>query len=287
MRHLKMPSRFLRHARDIIRMLRHRSPWQSNPAILIGTSGKNRLITAACVFLVSLSFCCKPKAEGKLSRSKLDTLVELYIKRAFGNDSSDRLRKFETVTALPISFECLSGANAVCASSLFTLNEAYRVSNRLNVVESPQPAIRFVLAKDSQLAEQSEALGTEFNGGFSDTSEPRCVLYYALKGERISKAAILVSTDQGFLLQKICAAVQFGQALGISSPANLNFSDLWSEEPNGYQHMDEAQFAMFRQTNSLLQYIHMCPLLHSGMTKQMVIETLKSSNVCTNGIEVN
>jgi hypothetical protein len=222
-------------------------------------------------------------AETKLE--KREEIILTYLKRAFSYDGKTKLRKFDLQGSIPISFECRARETKDCTTSFLLANDAMRVTKNLKFKQSGEPKFRIIFVDKQKAEVTKQELIEIYVGGVAEVSDKDCQVVTSQIGSAITKAAIVVSVDQAALRQKTCVTIQLSQALGLTSPANLGFSELWNEEPNGYKHLNEEKFLELRHTSTILNSIHMCPSLMSGMQIREVIAVLAQENsICMNDI---
>jgi hypothetical protein len=234
----------------------------------------------AVIGIPSISF-----AEAEYNRR--EALIVSYLKRAFAYDENAKLRKFDIQGAIPISFECRATVRENCAKSLISANDAIRETKNLKFDESFFPKLRIVFA-DRQKAEiVKQEFASSYVDGLVDVSDPDCLVFTSQQGSTITNAAIVLSVDQFALRQKICLTIQLSQALGLSSPGKLGFSEIWKSEQDGYENMTHEKFLELRQTSTMLNSIHMCPSMMPGMKVIDVIRLLEQeNNICMQDMKV-
>jgi hypothetical protein len=213
---------------------------------------------------------------------KKHELILSYLKRAFAYGKSQTLTKFDTVDEIPFRYECGISDKQACAPFIFSINDAIRETRFFVIKESQQPKLSIIIvdAENADRARQ-ELLKTLNSEGFADTSDPECQVFVSISNSTIVKSSIVVAIEQSSLKQKICATSQLSRALGMSNPANGSFSEIWNAKPRGYQSLDSDGYANVRQSNTILNHIHMCPALMVGMTLKEVIAVLSlPANIC-------
>jgi hypothetical protein len=217
-------------------------------------------------------------------QSKLKNLVEFYVKRAFAYNTRTKLIKLDVKEAIPFSLECNLASEYLCARPYLSITRSLQVSRTVKFYRSENSKLRFIVEDDAGIAKTSLHMLDVYAGGFADTSDSGCQVFYALTGSNITSAAILMSIDQDDLKQKVCVTLQLGQAMGLSTPANAGFEPAWTTEPSGYRHLDDTGYKELQLNYSILEYVHMCPALNAGMNLHNVISILVTEPICTQAI---
>jgi hypothetical protein len=239
---------------------------------------KNMLRTSVCILCLLVGY--ETAASDEMSPKRYEVILS-YLKAAFSYDENSRLRKFDLVGGIPFAFECKVADVSKCASSFLAANEAIRVTEELKLQDSKQPKLRIIFVDLRSAMRVRDELLKASTDGTSDVSDSQCQVFISYAGPVITKAAIVVDVEQTALRQRICTTVQLSRALGLANPANATFADLWNEDPNGYEHMNESGFLTLRHSNTILNSIHMCAALSAGMGFRDVARLLEpTDNVC-------
>jgi hypothetical protein len=238
----------------------------------------------ARVFCFSFVYLQSTPSIAENNQSKFKYLVEFYAQRAFAYNTRTKLIKLDVKEAIPFSLECNLISEYLCAGSYLSILRTLQVSPTVKFYRSENSKLRFILEDDAAIAKTSSHMLDVYRGGFADTSDSGCQVFYALTGSSITSAAILMSIDQDDLKQKICVTVQLGQAMGLSTPANAGFESAWTTEPSGYRHLDDAGYKELQLNYSILEYMHMCPALNAGMNLHNVISILVTEPNCTRAL---
>lgn len=221
-------------------------------------------------------------AEDSLNASKkFDELTKAYLNSAFGS-GNNTLVKFDTNGPIKFRMFCnpqdrekCSLANKYVSDSIgqsATSQMTYNKDGPLEIVFSG-----FMFLPGYQIIYTNQ----DFAGQFSEADDKDCQLYYELDVSRslIKRASIIVSFNAPPEKIRYCLASQHMRLLGLTVEGKKGFSQIWKAYPHLSKVADQ-EFKELVHSYTLLEFIHMCPAIKAGMTKQAVRELLKPDSIC-------
>lgn len=238
---------------------------------------------AAALALTAASlFSCAGAAYGR----DLDSGgIEIYLDAAFSNF---RTKLIKPGTLGPFSYRifCLNVTHDKCTSAV--LNKLYRGlplwHNRFRLKgKSISPDITYVYTNTNGAIAKKVELTNLYAKQFTDSADPDCQLYYMIRNDVIEKTTIVISLDSPLPKQKLCLAYQTQQSTGLSLPGNMSFSVVWESPPAGKSYFNAADLNRIAESLRLLSYIHMCPDLKAGMSRDEAKRVLSAPNTCLDG----
>jgi hypothetical protein len=242
----------------------------------------NQLCKVICL---SIAFCIG-HFSGSIaiaSSSHFDKVLTSYFEAAFQNNEV-KLRKFEVARELSYTINCQQISETICSGVRHFFDSTTSSKQIFETANNNKSQIDILFAKDSETNDPAFLGLLDFVGGFSDSNDKSCQLHYIVSGNRITKAKLIVSSEQSEKRINACIAVQFFQALGLTLPAGLTFEAFWKLEPLGLSNFDQSQFQKLLRSLSILEFIHMCEILHSGMNKTDVQKNLQFDSKCFEGM---
>lgn len=164
----------------------------------------------ACVPLITSSYGFELPQEEKTT----------YLRLALGN-SNGVVRKFSKTGALAMTGACTSIRPDKCGAILNKkLSDSFSGINRVGVkITSQNPDIIFLFTDTSGGLQIRQQLRKSYIGGFIDSDDVECQLYYSIKENVIEKIHIVVSLDSPELKQKTL----FGSATAARAGIGFNF----------------------------------------------------------------
>ena len=69
------------------------------------------------------------------------------------------------------------------------------------------------------------------------------------------------------------------RVLGLTVRGKKSFSQIWKSYPD-LSKITDREFKELVYSYTLLEFIHMCPAIKAGMTKQAVRDLLKPDSIC-------
>lgn len=218
--------------------------------------------------------------------------VDFYLHVSLSN-SNVAVRKIIKTESLAVQAVCKSASSSGCNKSILNkrINSAYGGNGRIRVrVTAENPDLKFVFLDASSLANKKSELSELYVGGFRDSDDTDCQLYYSINENVIEKVVIVVSLDSSELKQRFCLASQLFQGLGLSLQKNLPFSKLWKQAPDGLPDGQNAftndDVSKLTKGYALLSYIHMCPDIKPGMKVDDIKRILSGNSTCTDGLKL-
>ena len=237
-------------------------------------------IAGAVAILCFLSF--GGSAEDSLNASKkFDELTKAYLNSAFGS-GNNTLIKFDTNGSIKFRLFCnpqdrekCSLANKYVSDSVgqsTTSHMAYDKDGPLEIVFSGfmfLPGYQIIYTK------------RDYAGQLSESDDQDCQLYYELDVSRslIKRASIIVSFNAPPEKIRYCLASQHMRVLGLTVRGKKSFSQIWKSYPD-LSKITDREFKELVHSYTLLEFIHMCPAIKAGMTKQAVRDLLKPDSIC-------
>jgi hypothetical protein len=218
--------------------------------------------------------------------------IDYYLRISLSN-SNGVVRKFSKTGPLAMQRTCTSTKRDKCNNTVLNkrIGDSFGRNNRIKVkVTSQNPDFRFIFADANSTVSKRHELSDLYIGGFIDSEDSDCQLYYSIKENVIEKVVIVVSLESPELKQKLCLALQLTQGLGLSLPFDMPFSKVWKQPPDELLD-DQSAFTddnVFGITNgySLYSYIHMCPDIKPGMKADDVKLILSGNSICTDGLKL-
>lgn len=197
------------------------------------------------------------------------------------------LRKISKAGPITVRAICVPPTSEKCDKSVINrkINDALPRNSRIRLkVALRSPDITILHMEQAGLANRKKELSKFYYGGFSDSDDLDCQLYYSLKNNEIQKLVIVVSLDSANLKQRLCLASQIYQGFGLSLPDGLSFTKLWQTLHNGGSSHTEELVAGLVKGFKVLEYIHMCPDIKPGMMASDLGRHLVDSSSCIDGI---
>lgn len=234
----------------------------------------------ACVSLVTSAYGFELSQEEKT----------VYLRLALGN-SNGVVRKFSKTGALAVTGACTSIRPDKCGAILNKkLRDSFSGINRVKVkITSQNPDIIFLFTDTSGALQIRQQLQKTYLGGFIDSDDVECQLYYSIKENVIEKIHIVVSLDSPELKQKLCLAVQLPHGLGLALTSDLPFSKIWKQVPvemlDGEKVFTERNVSKITEGYGVFSYIHMCPDIEPGMKAEDLMRVLSGNSNCTEGLK--
>ena len=214
-----------------------------------------------------------------------------YLRVALGN-SNGVVRKFSKTGALAAIAACPSIQRDKCKSAIFTrrTSDAFSGINRGGVkITSKNPDIIFLFADTSGALQLRRPLSKSYAGGFIDSDDIDCQLYYSIEQNVIKTVHIVVSLDSPELKQKLCLALQLPHGLGLALTSDLPFSKIWKQPPvemlDGESVFTERNVSVLTEGYRVFSYIHMCPDIKPGMKADDLMRILSGNSICADGLK--
>lgn len=197
------------------------------------------------------------------------------------------LRKIAKSGKLAILAQCTSSRKRCVKSTLNKqVNDAFLRNKRIEVVVTSQdPDIKIMYVGASDLAKRRQDLKILYFGGFDDSEDPDCQLFYSIKQNVIQNMTIVISLDSPEIKQRFCVASQIFQGLGLSLPVGLPFSKLWKNGRDRKNPFNEETVLGLIDGYRILEYIHMCPDIKPGMKAPALRRLLERSSRCLDGVK--
>jgi len=240
------------------------------------------LFTATIVYLIFAKLV-SPSQGGELPPAQISVYVQLSLLNPNGV-----LRKIFKAGPLAVQAVCVSSSSSTCNKTILNkqLNGAFGGNTRIKKRVSRQnPDIKFLHIGAGGLAAKKRELVAAYDGGFSDSDDLECQLYYSIKNNIINNVVIVVSLDSPVLKQNFCLASQVLQGLGLSLPNGMSFSQLWKNPTGGLYEFNDEYVARMVKSYGILGYIHMCPELKPGMKAPDIRRLLAGRSSCLDGFE--
>jgi hypothetical protein len=215
-----------------------------------------------------------------------------YLRIALGN-SNGVVRKFSKTGALAVIVACPSIQRDKCNKEILHKRASDSLSgiSRRGVEMTPQnPDIIFMFADFYGAVHMRRQLSKLYVGGFIDSDDVDCQLYYSIKQNVIEKIHIIVSLDSPELKQKLCLAVQLPHGLGLALTSDLPFSKIWKQAPvemlDGENVFTERNVSIVTEVYGVYSYIHMCPDIKPGMKADDLMRILSGNSICSDGLKL-
>lgn len=214
-----------------------------------------------------------------------------YLRIALGN-SNGVARKFSKTGPLAVIGACASTQRDKRNRAIIRKKTSDSSSgiNRLGItVTSQNPDLIFLFADISGALQLRRQLRESYIGGFIDSDDVECQLYYSIKENVIEKIHIVVSLDSLELKQKLCLAVQLPHGLGLALISDLPFSKIWKQAPvemlDGEKVFTERNISKITKGYGVFSYIHMCPDIKPGMKADDLTRILSGNSICADGLK--
>jgi hypothetical protein len=243
-----------------------------------------RIVFAILIVCAAVVTSVLPSHGGELPPEHATLYVQLSLL-----NSNGALRKIAKTGPLAVQAICLASPSNGCNKTVLNkqINGAYRGNNRFKArVISENPDIKFIHIGASGLANKRRELSASYLGGFNDSDDLDCQLYYSIKENAIEKVVIVVSLDSPELKQRFCLASQLFHGLGLALPYGLPFSKLWNKPPDGMNAFTDEFVSGLTKSYIILAYIHMCPDIKPGMKAPDIRRLLVESSRCLDGIKL-
>ncbi|MDP1701850.1 MAG: hypothetical protein Q8L53_12940 [Aestuariivirga sp.] len=214
-----------------------------------------------------------------------------YLRLALGN-SNGVVRKFSKTGALAVIGACTSIRGDKCRAILNRkLYDSLLGIIRVEVeITSQNPDIISLFTDTSGATQIRRQLSKSYAGGFIDSDDVDCQLYYSIKQNVIEKVHIVVSLDAPELKQKLCLAVQLPHGLGLALTSDLPFSKIWKHAPvemlDGEKAFTERNVSVIKEGYGVFSYIHMCPDIKPGMKADDLVRILSGKSTCADGLKL-
>jgi hypothetical protein len=223
------------------------------------------LVGMVCVPLIKSSYGFELPQEEKTT----------YLRLALGN-SNGVVRKFSKTGPLGLISTCISIQRDKCNKAVLgilnkRIGDSFGGNNRLEVkITSQNPDLIYFFADTNDALIKRLQLSKLYVGGFIDSDDPDCQLYYSIRENVIEKVRIIVSLDSPELKQKLCLALQLTHGLGLPLTSGLPFSKIWKQAPDemldGENVFTERNVSKITEVYGVFSFIHMCPDIKPGMT---------------------
>ncbi|MEP7174425.1 MAG: hypothetical protein ABI705_13130 [Aestuariivirga sp.] len=248
---------------------------------LIGIITLWLLFGMACVKLITLSYAFE------LPEKERNT----YLRLALGN-SNGAVRKFSKAGPLAVIGTCTSIRRDKCRKILNEkLSDSWLGISRIELkITSQNPDLIFLFTDTSGALQLRPQLSKTYDGGFIDSDDVECQLYYSIKHNVIEKVHIVVSLDSPELKQNLCLAVQLPHGLGLALTSDLPFSKIWKQPPvemlEGESVFTEHNVSIIKHGYGVFSYIHMCPDIKPGMKADELTQRLSGNSICADGLKL-
>jgi hypothetical protein len=214
-----------------------------------------------------------------------------YLRLALGN-SNGVVRKFSKNGPLSVFRACTSLQRDKCDKAILDkrTSTSFLAINRHGYKISPKnPDIVFLFADIAGAIQIRRQLSTSYAGGFIDSDDVECQLYYSIRQNIIEKLHIVVSLDSLEIKQELCLAVQLPHGLGLALTRDLPFSEIWKQRPvemlEGEKLFTERNVSLVMDGYRVFSYIHMCPDIKPDMTGDDLTRILSGNSKCTEGLK--
>ena len=242
-----------------------------------------RTIFGFMIFSAAAINLVLPSHGGEMPPEHLETYIQLSL-----TNSNGALRKIAESGPLAIQGVCIASPTIGCNKSILNdqINGAFLHNSGIKAkVTSENPDIKIIHIGSMGLANKRRELSALYLGGFSDSDDLDCQLYYSIKDNMIGKAVIVVSLDSPVLKQRFCLASQALQGLGVSLPNGSPFSKLWKNPTDGLYTFNDEFVSKITKSYGILERIHMCPELKPGMKAPDIRQLLVGPSSCLDGIK--
>jgi hypothetical protein len=242
-----------------------------------------RIVFGFIIFSAVATKLVLPSHGGEMPPEHVETYIQLSLL-----NSNGALRKIAKSGPLAIQGVCIASPTIGCNKSILNdqINGAFlRNSGIEATVASENPDIKIIHIGEMGLAIKRRELSALYLGGFSDSDDLDCQLYYSIKENMIEKVVIIVSLDSPVLKQRFCLASQALQGLGMSLPNGLPFSKLWKNPTDGLNTFNYEFVSRITKSYGILQRVHMCPEIKPGMKASDIRQLLVGSTICLDGID--
>jgi hypothetical protein len=253
-------------------------------------SGGYKLTRIICLWLL-VGMVLVPSTATTYGFELPQEIIAFYLHNSLGY-SEGVVRKFSKTGPLATQRKCISSQRDKCSKAVLDkrMGDSLWKNNRIKVkVTSQNPDIKFIFADATVAVSERRELSYLYIGGFNDSDDADCQLYYSIKDNVIEKVVIVVSLDSPELKQKLCLTSQLMQGLGLSLPSNMPFSRVW-EHPgvvllDGQNAFTDDNVSGVTMGESIFSYIHMCSDIKPGMKADDIRRILSGNSVCTYGLE--
>ncbi len=213
--------------------------------------------------------------------------VAVYVQLSLLN-SNGALRKIAKTEPFAIQGVCKASPSTKCNKSILSkkIYSSYGGNTRIKErVTAENPDLKFVFLDATGLANKRRELSSLYIGGFNDSDDLDCQLYYLIKENVIEKVVIVVSLDAPELKQRFCLASQVLQGLGVSLPDGLPFSKLWKSPPDGASAFTDELISKITKSYGIIGFIHLCPAIKPGMKAPDIRRLLIEPSGCLDGFK--
>jgi hypothetical protein len=236
----------------------------------------------ACVPLIKSSYAFELPQEEKAT----------YLRLALGNPSGV-VRKFSKTGLLAMRSACKSIQRDKCDMAVLSkrINSAFGDNNHIEVrVARQNPDFDFIFVDANDAMSIKRKISNLYIGGFIDSDDPDCQLYYSIKQNVIEKVKIVVSLDSPEFKQKLCLALQLSHGLGLALTSGLPFEKIWKQGPaemlDGENVFTERNVHQIAEGYAVFSYVHMCPDIKTGMKDDELMRILSGNSICTDGLKL-
>lgn len=250
----------------------------------------NRLIKITSLWLL-VGIVCVPLITSSHAFELPQAEKSTYLRLALGNPNGV-VRKFSKTGALAVIGACTSIQGDKCRAILNgKLYDSLLSVSRVEVeITSQNPDVIFLFTDTSGALQLRPQLSKSYVGGFIDTDDVECQLYYSTNGNVIKKIHIVVSLDSPELKQKLCLAVQLPHGLGLALTSDLPFSKIWKQAPvemlDGEKVFTDRNVSKITEGYGVFSFIHMCPDIKPGMKAEDLMRVLSGNSICADGLKL-
>jgi hypothetical protein len=221
-------------------------------------------------------------AEDSLDASKkFDQLTNAYLNSAFGF-GNNTLIKFDTNGSIKFRMFCNPQDREKCSLANKYVSDSVGQSTTSHMTYDKDGPLEIVFSGFMFLPGYQIIYTKQYYAGqLSEADDQDCQLYYELDVSRslIKHASIIVSFNAPPEKIRYCLASQHMRVLGLTVEGKKSFSQIWKSYPDLVK-ITDREFKELVHSYALLEFIHMCPAIKAGMTKQAVRDLLKADSIC-------
>jgi hypothetical protein len=244
-------------------------------------------IFVLCIFF-SIFLQSYANAKNTTVISNLDFLKSYYFNQAFENPNR-KLSKFSKAGPLTLQLKCAVLLKENCQNLIIgsRFQTSFKTSDRITFTVSEadlNPDVQLIFADNAYINIVHDKLSS--SNGYHDASVPNCQLFLSLAGDEIKNIKILVLVQTSESFQMRCFGAAMFRGLGLSQYNHQKISVFWnSADINGGTDADGGDLGGLLQSFSVLEYLHMCPLLKPSMSFDEVKMIMNEKTGCISGLQ--
>lgn len=159
-------------------------------------SGGYKLVRTIALWLL-IGIACMPLIRASYGVELPQDQIAFYLRISLSN-SNGAVRKFSKTGPFAMHSSCISRQRNKCNKAVLNkrIGDSFGRNNRIKVkITSQNPDIKFIFADANGAVSKRRELSDLYTGGFIDSDDPDCQLYYSIKENVIEKVVIVVSLD--------------------------------------------------------------------------------------------